>query len=245
MKVYLIALAFLITNNLLFSQQNRNFKYDVGISYGLNPANLKLGQYGLYFRNELNDKWHLKYALTHNKTISDDRQTKVLIYENGAEKILRTQGEFQVHFASRFGTDYSPINYLRLGAEAILGYAKGNSYIVDENEDPNYDYGIDHIFEYNNTSVPNIDQSSVQQRSQYVQFVDANHYLSTGVSIQIGTYFSFLKRWEIGVNYSPELVRYNLLNTESKSIVVGPYDTGFTSFNVVNHFVNFDLKFKL
>ena len=244
MKSNLLALLLLFSANQLMAQEDVNYKYDIGIQYGLNPVQGDLSKFGINFRNELNDKFHLKYALTYNETVLDDRQSKELIYESGTDIILRTQGEFQRHFAGRFGTDYDPVEYLRLGVEVIFGYGSGNSYIVDENEDPNYENGLDHIYDYNNTSRPDVSADQTAPSQQYVQFVDANHYLSTGLSVQIGAYVPFLKRWQIGVSYSPELVRYNLLNTESRSIVVGPYMEDFTSFNAVNHFINFDLKFQ-
>jgi hypothetical protein len=245
MNKHILFLTLLITANHVFTQEKNSDRYDIGISYGLNPINIYLGKYTVQFRNNLNDKWHLKYALSYNKTISDERQSKDLIFENGTDKILRTQREFQLNFMGRFGTDYNPIKYLQLGAEVLLGYGKGNSYIVDENEDPYYDLGLEHIYEYNNTSKPYLSQDQSVPNRQYVQFVDSNNYLSTGLSVQIGAYWPFLGRWQVGVNYSPELLRYNLLNTKSKSTVVGSYDSDFSSFNVVNHFVNFDLKFKL
>lgn len=244
MKSIFFALLLLFSVNQVVAQEEVDYKYDIGIHYGLNPVQLNLSQLGVCFRNELNDKLHLKYTLTYNKTVSEDRQSRVLIYESGTDKILRTQGEYQNHFAGRFGTDYSPVKYWRLGAEVILGYGKGNSYIVDENEDPNYESGLEHIYDYNNTSRPDLSADQTAPSRQYVQFVDMNQYVSTGVSVQIGAYVPFLKRWQIGVNYSPELVRYNLLNTQSRSTVVGPYQEDFTSFNTLNHFVNFDLKFQ-
>ncbi|MBD3637442.1 MAG: hypothetical protein HUJ25_08825 [Crocinitomicaceae bacterium] len=244
MNKCIVTLIFVITTNQVFTQESIDYKYDIGIRYGLNPVNIYQGNYGVQLRNKLSNKWHLKYALTYNKTVSDERKSKELIYENGTDKILRTQGEYQLNFAGRFGCDYSPIKYLRLGVEVILGYGIGNSYLVDENEDPHYDGGMEHIYEYNNASKPYISPDQGVPNRQYVQFVDSNEYLNTGVSVQVGAYCPIRKRWEIGINYSPALVRFNLLKTKSKSNAVGPFDNNYSSFNVINHFINLVVKFK-
>ncbi|MDX1651611.1 MAG: hypothetical protein R3277_03905 [Brumimicrobium sp.] len=58
------------------------------------------------------------------------------------KEFIHKVASIQQSFAGRFGSDFSSVNFLRLGAEVILSYGTGNSYLVDENEYPYYDGGM-------------------------------------------------------------------------------------------------------
>ena len=236
MKTFLISL---ILTSAFFSvaqdQENKQFKNDISISGGLSIANQPFGRFGLTYRRFIENTWKLKFSANYDEFYSHNTHHNHTLHSSDSLIIIRDQAVYNNNYSANMGVDKTLFDFLLVGVGLNVGYSSEE--IITDDTGLGFDtisqqwescngcvhsyHGQPYDFNYSSSSV-----------SDYVRSNNGNSYFTYGILGSLGVYHPIENRWELALQYSFGILRYQSLNNSS-------------SFNKFHHYTDFILRFKI
>ena len=237
MKILLASISLLICINSISQEQtNTSFKDDLSLSGGISIDSKSFGRYGLIYRRGINESWKLKASLYYDYNSSKPVSNNVPIFSSDSLIILSTSSIVNNRYTTKFGFDYNVFKFLRIGIDLNIGYSTRE--IVNRDKgliyDTNYQQWqtcVECVYEhYDDATSYNPPNPSYMGSPNYLRGSTSN-YLVYGMSANLGVDYPLAENWEISLQYSPEIARYQSVNN------------GF-SFTKFHHYTDLFLRFK-
>ena len=228
---------FLICINTIAQEQNNNsFKNHLSLSGGISIDAKSFGRYGLVYGRLISNSWKLKASFYYDRNSSELVPNSTPVFSSDSLIILRTSSTVNNRYTSKFGFDYKVLKIFRAGIDLNIGYSTQDVFNRDKGLTYDSTYQewwtcIECVYEYNNDANSYIHPDPSQSGSPYYLRSSSRNYLVYGLSVNLGVDYPLAERWEVSLQYSPEIARYQALNS----------GTSFTKFH---HYTDLFLRFK-
>lgn len=240
MKTALISIfAMIVFSSISQSNPKKSFDHDISLIGGMSFSNINFIKYGLMYRYMINDQWKLKLSAYHGK-FTTSWSEDIPFFSSDSLIILRDRININNRFIVKTGFDKTIFTHFVLGADLVFGYNKENRFALDkglayDSNSQNWQTCVECVYDFYAQpykSGINFQTASLQERP-YVNRYTPTKYLIYGISANIGVNCPLGQRFELGAQYSPEIVwHYNINNN-------------FRSFMKFNHSVDLLLRFKV
>jgi len=237
MKTLVICLSLLISiTSIAQEQNNTNLKNDLSISGGISIDAKSFGRYGLIYRRGINESWKLKASMYFDRYKSNPIPNNAPVFSSDSLIILSTSSTINNRYTFKFGFDYNLFKIFRIGTDLNIGYSTRESFNQDKGLEYNSDYQqwqncVECVYEYygdaNSYNQPDPSQSG---STSYLRSNSTN-YLVYGLSANLGIDYPLTEKWEVSLQYSPEIAMYQSV------------DNGL-SFAKFHHYTDLFLRFK-
>ena len=237
MKNLLITL--LILNSYIATSQeidDISLKSDLSLTGGVALSENTFGRIGLMYRKPINNSLRLKFSGNFSKFYSFTSLNDVTLHSSDSLIILRNREVYNQNFTVKFGIDKTLYNFINIGLDLNLGYSKESIYTMDDGIEFNpstnqWETCSTCVYEYHGNEVDN--NPGNPGLPDYVRSNDGLDYFIYGLSLNAGLYQPIGNKWEIAVQYSPDLMMFQSLDGSGKM------------FNKIFHFADVMVRYKI
>ncbi len=175
----------------------------------------------------------------------------VLVFESDSLEIYRSQTLDHQVYTSRIGLDFELNNYLTFGSELIFGMNSTGIGMYDtgkhlDGETGSWENCYECVYDYHgNIQLGQDFGTATLNNRPYSALMGINKYIVYGLALNIGAKLPIKNRWEIGLFYSPELVRNQLIESTIFYEGADQVERDFDSFTKIHHYADLIVRFKI
>lgn len=239
MKKLLISLLILSSWHVSSQEKDDNaLKSDLSLSGGIALTENSFSRFGLMYRKPINNSLKFKVSGYYSKFYSYNSINDYTLHSSDSLIIIRNTEVYNRNFTLKLGVDKTLYNFLNIGADINLGYSQEQLVKFDKGVGFNplsnqWETCNTCVYEYHGHQVyPQMDNSQMGHLN-YVRMENGRDYFIYGLSLNVGMFQPIGDRWEIAVQYSPDVMMFQSLD-----------GSGYM-FNKIFHFTDVMVRFKI